>query len=209
MSLSLFALLFWTMSFTPGPNMLLAMSFGLSAGWQKTLPLIFGAVCALACVVLVCGVGIGAVFAANEFIFRAFMCACATYLVFLAIKMWQNARNTEFRAQKNKRKARRTLYLWLHKLPEQPQKLGCLCRAFAAFFRQSRPAKCQICAHRGFGYRHRICEYVPVYAGRANATQSPIHASRAFATLFGYAHRPCRADDDSKRVLGRKSVNLG
>lgn len=72
--------------------MLLAMSFGLSAGWQKTLPLIFGAVCVLACVVLVCGVGIGAVFAANEFIFRAFMCACAAYLVFLAIKMWQNAR---------------------------------------------------------------------------------------------------------------------
>lgn len=104
MNLSLFALLFWTMSFTPGPNMLLAMSFGLSAGWQKTLPLIFGAVCALACVVLVCGVGIGAVFAANEFIFRAFMCACAAYLVFLAIKMWQNARNTEFRAQKTNAK---------------------------------------------------------------------------------------------------------
>lgn len=189
MSLSLFVLLFWTMSFTPGPNMLLAMSFGLSAGWRKTLPLIFGAVCA-----------------ANEFIFRAFMCACAAYLVFLAIKMWQNARNTEFRVQKNKRKARRTLCLWLHKLPEQPQKLGCLCRAFAAFFRQSRPSKCQICAHRGFGYRHRICKYVPVYAGRANAAQSPSHASRAFATLFGYAHRPCRADDDNKRVLGRKSV---
>ena len=87
MSLSLFVLLFWTMSFTPGPNMLLAMSFGLSAGWRKTLPLIFGAVCA-----------------ANEFIFRAFMCACAAYLVFLAIKMWQNARNTEFRVQKTNAK---------------------------------------------------------------------------------------------------------
>lgn len=43
-------------------------------------------------------------FAANEFIFRAFMCACAAYLVFLAIKMWQNARNTEFRAQKTNAK---------------------------------------------------------------------------------------------------------
>lgn len=104
MSLWLFAMLFWTISFTPGPNMLLAMSFGLSAGWRKTLPLIFGAVCALACVAFVCGVGVGAIFAANELIFRAFMCACAMYLGYLAFKMWQNAKNVEFKAQKTSAK---------------------------------------------------------------------------------------------------------
>lgn len=111
MSLWLFALLFWTISFTPGPNMLLAMSFGLSAGWRKTLPLIFGAVCALACVAFVCGVGVGAVFAANELIFRAFMCACAVYLGYLAFKMWQNAKNVEFKAQKTSAKLG-TLFLY-------------------------------------------------------------------------------------------------
>ena len=67
--------------------MLLAMSFGLSAGWRKTLPLIFGAVCGLACVAFVCGVGVGAIFSANELIFRSFMYACAMYLVYLAFKM--------------------------------------------------------------------------------------------------------------------------
>lgn len=104
MSLWLFALLFWTISFTPGPNMLLAMSFGLSASWRKTLPLIFGAVCGLACVAFVCGVGVGAIFATNELIFHAFMCACAAYLGYLAFKMWQNAKNVEFKAQKTSAK---------------------------------------------------------------------------------------------------------
>lgn len=104
MDLWLFALLFWTISFTPGPNMLLAMSFGLSAGWQKTMPLIFGAVCALAFVAFICGVGVGAIFAANELIFRAFMCACAMYLGYLAFKMWQNAKNVEFKTQKTSAK---------------------------------------------------------------------------------------------------------
>ena len=100
MSLTLFALLFWTISFTPGPNMLLAMSFAMSAGWQKTLPLIFGAVCGLVCVACVCGVGVGAIFAANELVFRIFMCACACYLGFLAFNIWKNAQNVELRTQK-------------------------------------------------------------------------------------------------------------
>lgn len=104
MNLVLFVVLFWTISITPGPNMLLVMSFGMSAGWRKTLPLIFGAVSGLLCVALVCGVGIGAVFSANEAIFRAFMCACALYLGYLAIKMWKNAKNIEFRAQKSSAK---------------------------------------------------------------------------------------------------------
>lgn len=111
MSLWLFAMLFWTISFTPGPNMLLAMSFGLSAGWRKTLPLIFGAVCGLACVAFVCGVGVGAIFSANELIFRSFMYACAMYLVYLAFKMWQNAKNVEFKAQKTSAKLG-TLFLY-------------------------------------------------------------------------------------------------
>lgn len=104
MNLALFVVLFWTISITPGPNMLLVMSFGMSAGWRKTLPLIFGAVSGLLCVTLVCGVGIGAVFRANEAIFRTFMCACALYLGYLAVKMWKNTKNIEFRAQKSSAK---------------------------------------------------------------------------------------------------------
>ncbi len=104
MSLTLFAVLFWTISFTPGPNMLLAMSFAMSAGWQKTMPLIFGAVFGLLCVACVCGVGVGAIFAANELVFKAFMCACACYLGFLAFKIWQNAQNVELRTQKTSAK---------------------------------------------------------------------------------------------------------
>ena len=104
MSLTLFALLFWAISFTPGPNMLLAMSFAMSAGWQKTMPLIFGAVLALVGVAFVCGVGVGAILATNELVFRIFMCACACYLGFLAFNMWRNAQNVEFRTQKTSAK---------------------------------------------------------------------------------------------------------
>lgn len=100
MNLGLFALLFWTLSFTPGPNMLLAMSFGLSVGLWRALPLIFGAVCGLAFVVVVCGAQIGVVFATNELVFRVFMCGCAAYLLFLAAKMWKNAKNSDLATQK-------------------------------------------------------------------------------------------------------------
>ncbi len=101
MSLTLFALLFWAISFTPGPNMLLVLGFAASAGWQRTMPLIFGAVLALVGVAFVCGVGVGAILATNERVFGVFMCACACYLGFLAFNMWHNAQNVDFRAQKN------------------------------------------------------------------------------------------------------------
>ncbi len=104
MSLGLFALLFWTMSFTPGPNMLLAMSFGLSVGLWRALPLVFGAVCGLVFVVVVCGIGVGAVFAANELVFSIFMCGCAAYLLFLATKMWKNTKNSDLTTQKTSQK---------------------------------------------------------------------------------------------------------
>ena len=81
--------------------MLLAMSFAASAGWQKTLPLIFGAALGQVCVACVCGVGVGAILATNELVFRIFMCACACYLGFLAFNMWRNAQNVDFRAQKS------------------------------------------------------------------------------------------------------------
>ncbi|TQR57285.1 LysE family translocator [Campylobacter troglodytis] len=102
MSLAFFALLFFTLSITPGPNMLLAMSFAMSAGWKKTMPLIFGAVLGLVLVGFVCGLGVGVIFSANELVFTVFMCACACYLIFLAFNIYKNAKNFEFNAQDTK-----------------------------------------------------------------------------------------------------------
>lgn len=96
----LFALLFFPISFTPGPNMLLVLSFGMSVGYKRTLCLIFGGVMGFLCVVSVCGAGIGAIFARNELLFKIFMCLCAVYLGYLAFKMWYKAQNIECRAEK-------------------------------------------------------------------------------------------------------------
>lgn len=205
MNLALFVVLFWTISITPGPNMLLVMSFGMSAGWRKALPLIFGAVSGLLCVALVCGVGIGAVFRANEAIFRAFMCACALYLGYLAVKMWKNAKNIEFRAQKSSAKLGALFLYGFTSCLCNPKAWASFVALLPPFFRQNRPTQRQIrLSHRAHSV-DRIFKYDFIYVRRGFAPQSACHAHRATATLFCHAHRLCSGDDACERVGGVKN----
>lgn len=202
MSFGLFALLFWTMSFTPGPNMLLAMSFGLSVGLWRALPLVFGAVCGLAFVVVVCGIGVGAVFAANELVFSIFMCGCAAYLLFFGDKNVEKYQKQRPYNAKNQPKTHRTFHLRLHKLRHKPKMLGGFCRAFASVFGQNRPAKRKIRAHCRLSCRHRVCGYVRLCAWRRGVAQYFGDSRGVVAAAWGRASFSCRGVDLVWCVLG-------
>ena len=74
--------------FTPGPNNLMLMASGLNFGFKKAIPHLLGVVLGFSLMVLVVGLGLGAIFAARPELYVALKYAGAVYLLYLA---WQIA----------------------------------------------------------------------------------------------------------------------
>jgi threonine/homoserine/homoserine lactone efflux protein len=70
--------------FTPGPNNIMLMTSGLNFGFARTLPHAFGVALGFGFLVLVVGLGLGAVFAAYPAIYSVLKFAGAAYLLYLA-----------------------------------------------------------------------------------------------------------------------------
>ncbi len=70
--------------FTPGPNNIMLMTSGLNFGFVRTLPHAFGVALGFGIMVLVVGLGLGAVFAAVPGLYAVLKIAGAAYLVYLA-----------------------------------------------------------------------------------------------------------------------------
>ncbi len=70
--------------FTPGPNNVMLMTSGLNFGFARTLPHAFGVSLGFGFLVLVVGLGLGAVFAAYPAIYAVLKFAGAAYLLYLA-----------------------------------------------------------------------------------------------------------------------------
>jgi threonine/homoserine/homoserine lactone efflux protein len=70
--------------FTPGPNNLMLMASGLNFGVRRTLPHMFGVTLGFGFLVLVVGLGLGAVFAAYPPLYTVLKFAGAAYLLYLA-----------------------------------------------------------------------------------------------------------------------------
>lgn len=139
----LFALLFFPISFTPGPNMLLALSFGMSVGYKRTLCLIFGGVMGFLCVVSVCGAGIGAIFARNELLFKIFMCLCAVYLGYLAFKIWHKAQNVKFHSANISTKFKALFLYGLTSCLSNAKSWACFVAILPAFLDKNDPLNIQ------------------------------------------------------------------
>lgn len=143
-SVVLFALLFFPISFTPGPNMLLALSFGMSMGFKKTLPLICGVLLGVFCVILLCGLGLGVFLSANETIFNVFMCACALYLGFLAFKMWRKAENIKFQSSNISTKFKALFFYGLTSCLSNAKSWACFVALLPAFLDKANPLNAQL-----------------------------------------------------------------
>lgn len=75
--------------FTPGPNNVMLMASGLNFGFRRAVPHLVGVTVGFAAMVLIVGVGLGAVFEAYPAIHTVIKYAGAAYLLYLA---WMIAR---------------------------------------------------------------------------------------------------------------------
>jgi len=71
--------------YTPGPNNIILLSSGLNFGFRRTLPHIAGITLGFAFMVLIVGLGMGAVFATHPLLQAILKYAGAAYLLYLAI----------------------------------------------------------------------------------------------------------------------------
>jgi threonine/homoserine/homoserine lactone efflux protein len=71
--------------YTPGPNNIMLLSSGLNFGFRRTLPHIAGITLGFAFMVLIVGLGMGAVFATHPLLQTILKYAGAAYLLYLAI----------------------------------------------------------------------------------------------------------------------------
>ena len=70
--------------FTPGPNNLMLMTSGLNFGFRRGMPHLWGVTLGFAAMVLIVGLGLGAIFAKWPVLYTALKYAGAAYLLYLA-----------------------------------------------------------------------------------------------------------------------------
>jgi len=68
--------------FTPGPNNVMLLSSGLNFGFRRTLPHIIGVAIGFAVMVVLVGLGLGAVFRAFPTLYTALKYAGIAYLLY-------------------------------------------------------------------------------------------------------------------------------
>ena len=79
----------WAIALSPGSGAVLSMTHGLAYGVQKTSATIAGLQLGLAVILLVAGVGVGALLLASATAFTVVKFAGAGYLIWLGLKQWR------------------------------------------------------------------------------------------------------------------------
>jgi len=85
---------------TPGPNNIMLLSSGLTFGYKKTLPHIFGVMFGFAFMVVLVGLGMGVVFEQYPFIFSVLKVIGILYLFWMAYKIATSAQGYEVESSK-------------------------------------------------------------------------------------------------------------
>ena len=80
----------WAIALSPGSGAVLSMTHGLAYGVQKTSATIAGLQLGLAVILLVAGVGVGALLLASATAFTVVKFAGAGYLIWLGLKQWRS-----------------------------------------------------------------------------------------------------------------------
>lgn len=85
----------WAIALSPGSGAVLSMTHGLAYGVQKTSATIAGLQLGLAVILLVAGVGVGALLLASATAFTVVKFAGAGYLIWLGWKQWRSPVNAQ------------------------------------------------------------------------------------------------------------------
>ncbi|QHE77890.1 homoserine/homoserine lactone efflux protein [Hydrogenophaga sp. PBL-H3] len=85
----------WAIALSPGSGAVLSMTHGLAYGVQKTSATIAGLQLGLAVILLVAGVGVGALLLASATAFTVVKFAGAAYLIWLGWKQWRSPVNAQ------------------------------------------------------------------------------------------------------------------
>jgi homoserine/homoserine lactone efflux protein len=85
----------WAIALSPGSGAVLSMTHGLAYGVQKTSATIAGLQLGLAVILLVAGVGVGALLLASATAFTVVKFAGAAYLIWLGWKQWHSPVNAQ------------------------------------------------------------------------------------------------------------------
>jgi homoserine/homoserine lactone efflux protein len=80
----------WAIALSPGSGAVLSMTHGLAYGVEKTSATIAGLQLGLAVILLVAGVGVGALLLASATAFTVVKFAGAAYLIWLGLKQWRS-----------------------------------------------------------------------------------------------------------------------
>jgi threonine/homoserine/homoserine lactone efflux protein len=88
---------------TPGPNNIMLLSSGLTFGYKKTLPHIFGVMFGFAFMVVLVGLGMGVIFETYPFIFSILKIVGILYLFWMAYKIATSVDGYEVDPSKQKK----------------------------------------------------------------------------------------------------------
>lgn len=86
-----FLLASWLIAISPGSGAVLSMSHGLAYGVRQTTMTILGLQLGLAVVLLIAGVGVGAILIASVTAFTVVKVLGAAYLFYLGVKQWRSS----------------------------------------------------------------------------------------------------------------------
>ena len=80
---------------SPGPNNIMLLSSGLTFGYKKTMPLMFGIILGFPMMVLIIGLGLGALFERFPIVLKVLKIVGILYLFWMAYKIAKNTSSYE------------------------------------------------------------------------------------------------------------------
>ena len=99
---------------TPGPTVLLVVSYALGQGWRAAFPMAAGVALGDFTAMTLSLIGVGALLAASATVFTALKWLGAAYLVWLGLKLWRAGGQIEAAPRTDARSAARMLgHAWL------------------------------------------------------------------------------------------------
>jgi threonine/homoserine/homoserine lactone efflux protein len=99
---------------TPGPTVLLVVSYGMARGWRAAVPMALGVALGDLTAIVVCLIGVGALLQASATAFAIVKWIGAAYLIWMGWRLWRRGAGTAVRPAADGRPLARLAFdVWL------------------------------------------------------------------------------------------------